>query len=223
LRQRGGRHEDRINEHLGNFVQSKTSFPKGTAMFRYKHQPSHRHLHSRVLTILASVLLLALSTVSFSQAHSQPALLNSPSLQAALVAPRLDTVAVHGQGFTSGGLVKITIAGEDGSGLDRQVWTVASTEIFGPHGSMDPMSGYIAAGMIDTSIAVEPEVVWGPDGSMDPARGYDDPAQGSSAHASVPLCFQDFTVQAFDVHSGAQSSLVDVHAICSVTTGPPMA
>jgi hypothetical protein len=192
-------------------------------MFRYKHQPSHHHLYAQILTILAAVLLLALSTVSFSQAHSQPTLSNSPSLQAALVAPLLDTVAVHGQGFTPGGLVQITIAGEDRSGLDRQVWTVASKEVFGPHSSMDPMSGYIAAGMIDTSIAVEPDVVWGPHGSQDPARGFDDPAQGSSAHASVPLCFQDFTVQALDVHSGAQSSLVNVHAICSVTTGPPVA
>ncbi|MEI4850448.1 hypothetical protein Q8G46_27695, partial [Klebsiella pneumoniae] len=54
---------------------------------------------------------------------------------------------------------------------------------------------------------------FGPHSSADPAQGYIDRSQ---ERVRVPLCFQDFTVQALDVQSGTVSSLVEVHATCSV-------
>lgn len=185
--------------------------------------PATRRRHSSVWSILTSVLLLAMSTVSFSQAHSQPALSNSLSLEAAVVAPRLDLIALHGEGFTPGGLVQITIASDARSGLDRQLWTVASLGEFGPHGSADPSMGYIPAGTINESVQVHTDVFYGPNGSQDPASGYVDPSPDEGTRARVPLCFQDFTVQAFDVQSGSVSSLVDVNATCSSSAGRPMA
>jgi hypothetical protein len=134
----------------------------------------------------------------------------------------MDLIAVRGQGFTPGGLVQITIVGEDGSGLDRQLWTTASTADLTPS-AIDPMWGITPAGTVHESISMDPAIVWGPHGSQDPARGFDDPSQGSSTRANVPLCFQEFMVQAFDLQSGAQSSLVDVHATCAVTNEPPTA
>jgi hypothetical protein len=81
-----------------------------------------------------------------------------------------------------------------------------------------------SAGTIDEVISMTRDVTWGPNGSQDPARGYDDPSQGSGddGHASVRLCFQDLTVQTLDVRTGSWSTLLEIHATCAVTTGPPV-
>ena len=165
------------------------------------------------------MMLLTLMSTS-SLAHTQPLPSSSLSLEAAVVAPRLDHIAVHGEGFTPGGLVELTLSGDPGTGLDRQMWAVASTESFGPHSSADPAQGYIPGGTIDEVIAAAPEDVYGPNGSQDPAQGYIDQSQ---ERVRVPLCFQDFTVQALDVQSGSVSALVKIHATCSVAAQPPIA
>lgn len=174
----------------------------------YAHrQRSVRRRLANVVAILASVMLLALSAVSSSQAHTQPALFPAFSLRAAIVESPADLIAVQGGGFTPGGLVQITVHGNAHAGADRNQWAVATS-----------------AGTIDEVISMAPDVTWGPDGSRDPARGYDDPSQGSGddGHVSVPLCFQNLTVRTLDVRTGNQSTLLEIHATCAVTTGPPV-
>jgi hypothetical protein len=88
----------------------------------YAHQQrSVRRRFANVVAILAPVMLLALSAMSSSQAHTQPALFASFSLRAAIVASPADLIAVQGGGFTPGGLVQITAHSNAHAGADRDL------------------------------------------------------------------------------------------------------
>ncbi len=206
----------------------------------HQHPLGRLHLHLAVFATVAWALILALVPMSPAAVGAQSAVSPNLSLQASMLAPQLDLVAVHGEGFTPGGLVQLSIVSS--TGVERHLWTVASPMVYGPNGSIDPMWGSSWPGTIDETFSLNPIVIYGPNGSQDPAQGYvdnrgndeivygpngsQDPAQGYVGPTQdtryLRTCFQDLDVQAFDVQTGLMSSLVEVHPTCSGDAGPPI-
>lgn len=152
--------------------------------------------------VLLLILASSWTSSTLAQAHT---VLTLPTLMpTTIVSSPSGLVAVHGEGFSPGGLVRIAVY--DRQAVDMwNVWTVATTAVHGPNGSADPAQGFADAGTIGALVSLAPNVVYGPNGSQDPAQGYiaanagvadnvifgpngsQDPAQGYSKADRQPL------------------------------------
>jgi hypothetical protein len=151
--------------------------------------------------ILLITLLPQLATASSVVPTSYPVLLFSRNQ-----APEPGVFAVHGEGFSPGGSVYLSVTSTNLPELSESFWTVATSAVYGPNGSQDPANGYIAAGEIDEWIAVTGETVYGPNGSQDPANGY--------RESGAAFCNGNIEVQAFDSESRTWSNQVRVILSC---------
>ena len=189
-------------------------------------------------TILAAALLfmLALAPLSLILVGAQPVSANPLLVNASIVSRPSGQIAIHGEGFSPGGIVYIAVFDRSGQDVQYNAWAVATEAVYGPNGSSDPAQGYVAAGTINEVISLDSSPVYGPHGSQDPAWGFNgviplvptatygphgsqDPAQGYDDGTRPPLaldigCVQHLSVQAFDARALSWSNRLEVVAGC---------
>jgi hypothetical protein len=166
---------------------------------------------SRRFLAAAILLLLVLAPLAPSLASAQPASGSALFVRATYLPTFSGLVVIHGDGFTPGGLVQIALTDHEGTQVFHEVWTVATTAVYGPNGSTDPAQGYVAAGSVTELVTLDGGAAYGPNGSQDPAQGYwavDDPVNLGS------ICADDVAVQAYDAGTLTLSNTVDVSAVC---------
>ena len=158
-------------------------------------------------TCLSAALILFITLLPQLATASSVAPTSSPALH--LVrnrSPDPGVFAIHGEGFSAGGSVYLSITSTGRPDLSESFWTVATSAVYGPNGSQDPANGYVAAGVIDERIVLESDTVFGPNGSQDPANGYRESTAG--------FCLGNIIVQAFDQDSHSWSNRVSVNLTC---------
>ena len=114
--------------------------------------------------------------------------------------------SIHGEGFSPGGSVYLSVVSTADPTMAESFWTVASSAVYGPNGSQDPANGYVAAGVISERIVLEDTTVYGPNGSQDPANGYREANDG--------ICPGQLQVQAFDSETRTWSNRVSATHPC---------
>lgn len=193
--------------------------------------------HPNAMTLMWAVLLLILASswVSPVPAGAHTVLSLPTLLPATIVSPPSGVVAIHGEGFSPGGLVRIAVYNRQAVDM-RNVWTVATAAVHGPNGSADPAQGFAEAGTISELMSLFPTATYGPNGSQDPAQGYvganavaedviygpngsQDPAQGYSKAVRLPIesagtCGQDLIVRGYDDRTSTWSNPIDVVMSC---------
>jgi len=171
--------------------------------------PSPPRPRSRMASLLAvtTILLLALLPMQPGMASAQVAPSQALFMSATVVSVPSGLVAVHGEGFSPGGLVYIAITGNDGRQVFHDGWTVASDGIYGPNGSQDPAQGYIPTGGIVEVVSLASAIVYGPYGSQDRTQTYI-PGQDDAWMAA--LCNHDLDVQAYDAETQTWTERLDL-------------
>ncbi len=171
-------------------------------------QSSPRPLASFTAVLNAVLILLVALIPQFATAASVVQTPYPALLSARIVSPQTGLFTIHGEGFSPGGSVYVSVVGNgnDSTGASQSFWTVATSAVYGPNGSQDPANGYVAAGVIDEQISVTGETVFGPNGSQDPANGY--------REASDVTCLGHFDVQAYDNDSHTWSNQVSITLSC---------
>lgn len=161
----------------------------------------------KLSALLASLLLASFAYTSVAAPVAAAAVFDpSPVLLFVPSDPfRTGTFVVHGEGFTPGGSVYISIDGAHDEDASESFWTVASTGAYGPNGSQDPAQGFARAGEIHELIVVSDVTTYGPNGSQDPARGF---------HGANTTACGNVQVQAFDADSRTWSNQVQLDHPC---------
>jgi hypothetical protein len=158
-------------------------------------------------TILSAALILFLTLLPhLATASSVVPTLNPVLLIARNDPPQPGVFSIHGEGFSPGGSVYVSVTSTAYPAASESFWTVATTAVYGPNGSQDPANGYVAAGEIDERIVLETETVYGPNGSQDPAQGY--------RPADAAICPGQLQIQAFDSETRTWSNRVNALHSC---------
>jgi hypothetical protein len=164
----------------------------------------------RIRVIICLLFLVSFNPILTPAAGAQP-VAALPVLRSALTTSlSLGQIAVHGDGFTPGGLVSIVLYDRWGQDVYAPVRTVASVGQFGPNGSSDPAQGYVAPGTLSHHLDLTTDATYGPNGSADPAQGY----VPGEAVAGTFACGQELMVRALDYRTSTWTNLLDFAAPC---------